>query len=352
MEYVGVDWSYGRAAFCCRRPGGAISEEGEVPADADGLAALVSRIGDEVTACVEMMSGAHWVCEQLEAAGWTVQAADARKAKTLAPLTAKTDRIDARVLAELARRELVPAVWLPSIEDRAIREQLRRRMHLVRLRTSAKNRVFGVLSQWGVRVKFERLRREDGIELLERRGVPEVWRDSVVEAIAVVDWLDSRISPLDRELAPLAREDERARLLATIPGIGPLLGLTFAVEIGDVARFATPRKLVGYSGLVPRVHQSGQQSRTKSLAKAGPRVLRWAAVEAAQGAWREDNPWHRLYRDVKVRSAGKGNPAKAAVARKVLIAAWHVLSRSEPFRAPDPRRESSVPESSLPSMAA
>jgi len=183
------------------------------------------------------------------------------------------------------------------------------------------------------------------MELLERRGVPAVWRRSVAEALVVIELLgeriellDERIAPLDRELGPLARADPRVSLLSTIPGIGPLLGLTIAAEIGDVARFASARKLIGYSGLAPRVKQSGERSRSGELSKAGSRALRFAAVEAAQGAWRETNPWHRLYSDVKART-GKANPAKSAVARKALITCWHVLSRDEPFKPRHPQTD-------------
>jgi len=88
--------------------------------------------------------------------------------------------------------------------------------------------------------------------------------------------------------------------------------------------------------MAPKVSQSGDRSRTGALSKAGSRTLRWAAVEAAQHAWRPTNPWHQLYTDVAKR-AGK-NPAKSAVARKILIATWHVLSRQQPFKPAPPRR--------------
>jgi transposase len=258
MEYVGIDWATRRAAWCALNAGGEIVGEGVVSADLDGVLRLVTAVGREVRGAIEMMSGAAWVAETLQATGWQVQVADSRKARALAPLAAKTDRIDARVLAELARRDLVPSVWVPPFPDRALMEQLLRRMHLVRLRTSGKNRIFGILTQWGVRVPLNRLRKADGLELLERRGVPEVWRDSVREMLETIDYLDERVARLDAVLRPLATQDERARLLTTIPGVGPLLALTIATVVGDISRFGSASQLVGYSGLVPRIHQSGE----------------------------------------------------------------------------------------------
>ena len=186
--------------------------------------------------------------------------------------------------------------------------------------------------------------------LLERAGVPEVWRRSISECLALIDFLDARIEPLDAELKPFAQADPRALLLDTIPGLGELLALTIAVEVGEISRFARPEKLVSYGRLAPRIHQSGQaRPRSSPLSKSGSRLLGWAAVEAAQQAWRESNPWHDLYADVARRS-GNHNSAQAAVARKILIAA---LSRNEPFKpAPRSTGGSSVPASSRLALAA
>ena len=350
MQYLGIDWAYRRAAWCARSEGGAITGEGVVPADEDGLIKLVVAHGCDVKACVEMMSGAVWVRDRLAAAGWEVQVAHARKVRDVAPLACKTDKVDARVLAELCRRDLVPELWIPSLDDRALRERLRRRTHLVRLRASAMNRIFGLLTQWGVRLSLKRLRAPDAMDLLAARGVEETWRRSIAEALAVIDLLDERIAPLHEELRPFAAVDPRVLLLRTIPGIGELLGLTFAAEIGDVARFGSPRKLIGYAGLAPRVSQSGDRSRTGALSKAGSRTLRWAAVEAAHQSWRPSNPWHELYTQLAARH-GK-NPAKSAVARKVLIAAWHVLSRDQPFKPSRSRGATPVSASSRCFLAA
>jgi transposase len=346
MNYVGIDWAYGRAAYCAMSESGEIQVEGLISADEDGLARLALKLDGEVKGCVEMMSGAVWVKDQLELCGWTMAVAHARKVRDIAPLACKTDKVDARVLAELCRRDLVPEVWVASAEDRAIRERLRRRAHLVKLRTSARNRIFGLLTQFGLKISLTRLRKPDAMELLEHRGVPEVWRDSIAEHLDLIAELDRRINPIDRELGPIARSDPRAKLLATIPGVGPLISLTFASEIGDVSRFSSPSKLVGYAGLAPRISQSGERSAIGRLSKAGSRTLRWAAVEAANQAWRPTNPFHQHYRRIAARHGT--NPAKSAVARKLLITSWHMLSRGQVFE-PSP---STAPASSSRFLAA
>jgi transposase len=350
VQYLGIDWGTRRAAWCALTAAGEVTE-GRISADEDGLARLVARLGPDVQGCIEMMSGAVWVRDRLAECGWSIEVAEARKVKALAPVACKTDRVDARVLADLARRDLVPTVWVAPLDDRAIRERLRRRSHLVRLRTSAINRSFGVLTQWGLRRSLSALRKPGALDELAEHGVPDVWLQSIATLLAVIDDLDRRLAPLERELRPVARSDERAKLLMTIPGVAELLGLTIASEIGDIGRFPSARKLVGYAGLAPRVKQSGESSRTGRLSKAGPDTLRWAAVEASQQAWRPTNPWHQLYTDIK-RRHGKSNPAKAAVARKVLIAAWHVLSLRQPFKPSASRATEPAPASSSTRLAA
>ncbi len=116
--HVGLDWAYRSAQWCALAPGGELAGEGRVAADRDGLARLVLELGDEVTARLEMISGAAWERDELVACGRQVEVADARKVKTVAPLAAKTDKVDARLLAEPCRRQLVPASWLPSLDER------------------------------------------------------------------------------------------------------------------------------------------------------------------------------------------------------------------------------------------
>jgi transposase len=119
-------------------------------------------------------------------------------------------------------------------------------------------------------------------------------------------------------------------LLLTVPGIGWVLGYTIAAEIGDIARFPTPTKLAGYTGLCPRVYQSGESDRRGPLAKQGPKYLRWALVEAAIHA--STHPRYR-YQRTKTR-LGKQRGARVAqvdLARKLAEAIWHMLTRNQPF---------------------
>jgi transposase len=144
MLYAGLDLSRKRLDFHLLDAEGATVERGASPPDADGLQQLserVARHGEPIRAAIESMNGARFVHDRLELAGWQVEIADAQKVKGLAPLACKTDRIDAWVLAELARRDLVPAIWLPDPRVRAERERARWRLHLVRHRSSLKQRV-------------------------------------------------------------------------------------------------------------------------------------------------------------------------------------------------------------------
>lgn len=288
MQYLGIDWGTRRAAWCALSQGGELAE-GTIPAEEDGRARLVSALGPDVRGCIEMMSGAVWVRDRLAAAGWTIEIADARKVKAIAPLACKTDRVDARVLADLVRRDLVPTVWVPPLDERAIRERLRRRSHLIRLRTSAINRTFGLLTQWGLRRNLTALRKPDAIDELSEHGVPAVWRQSIVTLLGVIDDLDGQLAPLEGELRPLARADERAQLPMTIPCDAELLGLTLASESGDISRFPSARKLVGYSGLTPTIkqfraeltHRPAVQGRTQhaALGRRGGRPTGLAALQ-------------------------------------------------------------------------
>src|SRR2546428_4827002 len=335
MLYAGLDLSRKRLDFHLLDAEGATVDVGASPPDADGLHRLSQRVerhGAPVRAAIESMNGARFVHDRLELAGWQVEIADAQKVKGLAPLTCKTDRIDARVLAQLARRDLVPAIWLPDPRVRAERERARWRLQLVRHRSSLKQRVHAGFLTHGKPCPGSDLFGVRGRQLLARLGLPEPWQATIDASLRLIDELEREITDSERELRRLGADHRYVPLLLTVPGIGWVLAYTIAAEIGDIGRFPSPRKLAGYTGLCPRVYQSGESDRRGPLAKQGPKYLRWALVEAAvhastQPAYRE------RYQRTKAR-VGKQRGAKVAqvdLARRLAEAIWHMLTRNQPF---------------------
>jgi transposase len=235
-------------------------------------------------------------------------------------------------LAELSRRDLVPAIWLPSFGMRQERERARWRLYLVRKRTALKNRVHAQLLAFGHPCPVSDLFGARGRELLERIEFPEPWRANVLAAVAMIDDLEREIDAIEKELRELGADHRYVPLLTTIPGIAWILGYTIAAEIGDINRFASPKKLTGYTGLCPKVHQSGGSDRRGHLTHAGPRYLRWALVEAAVHAC-TSNAYRDRYQRNK-RRLGKQRGAKVAqvdIARQISEAIWHMLTRNQPF---------------------
>ena len=288
MLYVGLDLSRKRLDWCGLAAGGELIGEGDSPPDRDGLAHLVREVereyGGPVLAAIESMGGARFVHDQLELHGWDVRVADAVKVKGLAPLACKTDKIDARVLAELARLDLIPEVWLPDPTVRGERELVRFRLHLVHHRTALKNRVHAALTQHGLARPAEHLFTNKWRDWLAAAAIPPPWRQAMQASLELIDELDRQIDALERELHTRHLEHAYVPLLTTCPGIRVILGSTIAVEIGAIERFPSARKLTGYTDLCPRVYQSGDSDYRGALSKRGPRYLRWAYIEAAHNA--------------------------------------------------------------------
>ncbi len=343
MLHVGLDLSRTRLDVHVMDEAGAAVLVTTAAPDAGGLASLAHRLagfGQPVAAVIESMNGARFVHDRLELRGWTVEIADAVKVKGFAPLACKTDKIDAWVLAELSRRDLVPAIWLPTPGIRGERERARWRLHLVRHRTALKNRIHATLLAFGHPCPVSDLFGATGRRLLAELELPEPWAGDVVAAVRLIDILDGEIDDCEATLRRLGAEHAYVPLLMTAPGIGPVLGYTIAAEIGDIDRFPTPKKLVGYTGLCPTVDQSGGHDWRGELAKNGPKYLRWALIEAATHAAR-----HPVYRDRYQRTKtrlGRQRGAKVArvdIARKLAEAIWWMLTTGQPFApAGAPRR--------------
>ena len=342
MLHVGLDLSRKRVDIHAMTDSGETVDTWAVLPDRDGLRALVRRLekhGEPVYAAIESMNGARFVHDELEMAGWRVDVADAVRVKGLAPLACKTDKIDARVLAELCRRDLVPAIWLPTPENRGERERSRWRLHLVRHRSALKNRIHATLLAFGHQCPTSDLFGVAGRRRLGEMNLPEPWSGTVEASLRLIDQLEAEIDSCERELRALGADHPYIPNLMTLPGVGWILAYTIASEIGDIGRFASPKKLCGYTGLCPRVYQSGGKDRRGALAKNGPTYLRWALIEAATHAAR--HPAFTVHYEATKKRLGKQRGSKVArveVARRLSEATWHMLTRNQAFAPAGPAR--------------
>ncbi|HEY6638325.1 MAG TPA: IS110 family transposase [Solirubrobacterales bacterium] len=331
-----MDLSRKKVDVCLLSEAGEHLDQLATPPDADSLRRLARRIEEvhrePVCAVVESMTGARLVHDTLEQEGWEVEIADAQKVKGLAPLACKTDRIDSKVLAVLSQRDLVPAIWLPDPEVREERELARFRLHLVKHRSMLKHRIHSSLINFGKPCPVTDLFGVEGRRLLERLEVPEPWRGNISASVVLIDDLERQIGEITRRLKEGHAHHPYVPLLMSAPGIGWVLAFTIAAELGEIERFSSPEKLTGYTGLCPRVVQSGESDRRGPLSKHGPRYLRWALLEATMHALKHP-AYRERYRRNK-RRLGKQRGAKVAqidIARRLAHAIWHMLSRNQPF---------------------
>jgi len=335
MMHAGLDLSRRKIDVCLLSDEGEVAGEFAVPSDADGLRGLNRRVMDlgvPVRGVIESMTGARFVHDTLEQLGWDVLIADAMKVKGLAPLACKTDKIDARVLAVLSQRDLVPAIWLPDPRVRREREQARFRMHLVKHKSMLKARIHATLMTFGRPCTVTDLFGVAGRNMLAELDIPQPWRGTIDASVLLIDDLERQIAQINAQLRAGGTDHPYVPLLMSAPGIGWVLAFTIAAEIGEIERFSSPTKLVGYTGLCPRVYQSGEKDRRGPLTKAGPKYLRWAMLEATMHALRHPAYNERYQRNK--RRLGKQRGAKVAqvdIARRLTEALWHMLTKQQPF---------------------
>ena len=336
MLHAGLDLCRRKVDVCLLNEDGEHLDQLAAPPDADALRSLARRIEEvyrePVCAVVESMTGARLVHDTLEQEGWDVEIADAQKVKGLAPLACKTDRIDSMVLAVLSHRDLVPAIWLPDPRIREERELARFRLHLVKHKSALKNRVHSTLINFGKPCPVSDLFGVEGRRLLARLQLPEPWRGNITATVELIDDLEGQIAEINRKLRERHADHRYIPLLLSAPGIGWVLAFTIAAEIGEIERFASPQKLAGYTGLCPRVNQSGDKDRRGPLTKHGPTYLRWALLEATMHALKHPAYAERYQRNK--RRLGKQRGAKVAqvdIARRLAHAIWHMLSRNQQF---------------------
>jgi len=311
--------------------GGRASSAGRVATDPEQLELFAQSLAVTDRVVLEATGNALAIARILEPHVAEVVLAHAKQVRAISHARVKTDKVDARVLADLLTAGLIPAVWIGDERVRMMRRLVSRRRGLVKRRTQIKNEIAAVLHRnlkrrppvsdlFGVR----------GRAWLAEQELPVDERLTVEGCLRQLDFVGEELGQVDRVIAEQALADADVLRLMTIPGIDVTTASTLAAVIGDVRRFPSSRQLVGYLGLHPTVRQSGSHpARHGRVSKEGPAAARHVLVEAAWSAAKSPGPLRAFAQRTAARRGR--NVATVAVARKLAVLAWHLLTRGEDY---------------------
>jgi len=347
MVHVGLDLHH-RNSFVR-----ALTEAGElVPGRRVGhdhmeqLWEYLGQFGDQPKRVVfEATANARWMYRLLKQDP-TIEpvAVTPHKVRIIAETVAKTDQIDATVLATLSRMDALPRAFLPDEELEQLREMVRYRGVLVRLRTRAKNLVNGVLVRQGLLRPYGNIFGTLGRRWLLEVSLPPVMRLQVDQWLEMIDVYEAKIQLAEEKLyQELARQERWApdvRILTSAPAVGRLTAVTILAELGEYRRFGGRSAVSCFVGLVPRSKRSDRSSRYGHISKRGSSTLRSILVEVAITAARKVPRYGQLLSRVKAKKGTK--TARVAVARQLLEDCWTMLMKREPFRF-EPSQRSARP---------
>jgi transposase len=265
--------------------------------------------------------------------------ANAYQVRQIAEARVKTDKADIQRLLTLLIADIVPQVWVPPRPVRELRALISFRWRLTKQITMSKNRLQSVVQRFNLQPPPGGLLADKNRAWWQQQEFTDLTDFQVQCDLEIVAHLEAQKAALDQKLAELSNREPWATeivYLMQMPGLGLILGMTVLGAIGDISRFAHPKKLVGYAGLGAGVHDSGEKHQEKSITKAGRKELRWALVEAAWVAVRSDPYWKAQYQRLKQRM--HANQAIVAIARRLLVALWHILTKRAPYRHFDEER--------------
>ena len=299
-HYIGVDLHKAFFQACAVTPTGAREWEDRFPRTEVGIAALLARCDGRTALAVEASTPTWHFADALGDHVADLRIVDPVKTKLKAGYAAKTDRLDARRLADALRRDSVVGIYYPPVAIRELRELCRYRHAIVQVRTALINRLRAVLLRQGV-VDGRRLARTASDAWLETLALPPRAAGSVAGLRRLLAAVRTEAAAVDHEVLTAAGADRIATALQAIPGIGPVLGLLIRAEVGDICRFPTPGHLASYAGLVPRVDASARRVRYGRITRRGSPWLRWALIEAAVHGTRRTDRIGRWGRGLAVR---------------------------------------------------
>ena len=277
---------------------------------------------------MEATGNCQWFVELLASLGHELLVGDAAKIRASDARQQKHDKRDARLLVQLLAENRFPQIWVPSREQKDLRQLLIHRYKLVRIRAQVKNGLQHLAMNQGV-LKKHKLWSKVGQRALCELPLASWASRRREDLLKMMSELDAKIDLLDQAVAEAAEKNENARLLMTQPGVGPITSLAFVLTMGDVSRFPRGKQVASYLGLIPREYSSGGHQRLGSISKQGNTFLRMLLVEAAQGAVRCDPEFRNEYLH-RCHSKPKG-VAKVAAARKLAIRLYWMLKSNTKY---------------------
>jgi transposase len=319
-HYIGVDLHQAFFQACAVTATGERLWEQRLPRSEEGTATFLTRCNRQTAVAVEASTPTWHFADTIAAHVGELRIVDSVKTKLKAGYAAKTDRLDARRLADALRRDSVIGIYYPPMAIRELRELCRGRHTLVQTRTRILQRIRALLLRQGI-VEARRLVRRDTV--LDTLVLPPRAAASLASLRRVLAAVRTEITALEHDVHTLATTDPMAMRLQRIPGIGPVLALLIRAEIGDLRRFPTPGHLASYAGLVPRVDATAGRYRYGRITRRGSPWLRWALVEAAVHSPRRRDPVGRWARRLAIQKGAL--KARVACARSLcddIFAAW------------------------------
>lgn len=337
MIHVGMDL-HNRMAYMR-----AITDDGELLpghkvhfSDLRRLWQYLDQFGDQpVRVVFEAVGNARWMFRLLgQRPNVEPVVVTPHKVKIIAETVAKTDKIDAEKLAWLSSVNMLPKAWMPDERLEALRELVRHRSRLVRVRTRAKNEVNGVLVRCGVQRPYDNIFGTLGRRWLAALELPPMMRLQVDNWLEQIDAVNAKEAALTARLGRMLRQDPQwsaeASLLSSMPGLGVISIATILAELGDYRRFLSRSQVAAYVGLVPTSKRSARTARYGKLSKRGSPELRRVLTQVALGVARRVPRYGWQYERIKHEKCA--NIAKSAIARRMIEDAWTMLMKREPFR--------------------
>lgn len=333
--YVGVDNHKRFSYLSVMDKKGIVVKEGKVVNTKEAVNKFLGKEYSRNTSAV-VEAGRNWTVimyDWLEEELDEVKLAHPLKVKAIAEAKIKTDKIDDRTLAHLLRCDLVPEAYVPDKDTRTVKNILRSRMFFVKLATMVKNRIHLIIDRHPEvknQLDLKDLFGKQGLEWLKFVALPKEDRRILDDELELLEYLNNKIASSNHWVGTIGKDDRRVQLLMTIPGFGKFFALLIANEIDDITRFRNKNKLASYAGLIPSVYASADKVFHGRIVRHGNKYLRWALIEAVWPAIRKDLSLRELYESLKQRKGS--NKAKVAVARRLAIIVYRVLSQNRPYQ--------------------